>query len=91
MAGQVNSVGQDEAFIIVVDECRFDLSNSLNVMIGGAEPIQAHKQVLIVVRVLDVILHYAFLNTFILLCTLPFAVESCLLRCIDEKGVTFCS
>ena len=97
MCSRRNYIGQDESFIIVVDEWRFDLSNSLNVMIGGSEPIHAHKQALIVeeeshvVRVLDVILHYAFLNTFVLLCTFTFRVECGLLRCIDEKGVTFCS
>ena len=61
-----NSVRQDESFIVVVDECRFDLLHSLNMMIRGAESIHAHKQALVVeetsrvVRVLDVILHYAF-------------------------------
>ena len=97
MCTRRNSVGQDESFIVVVDECRFDLSNSLNVLIGGAEPIHAHKQARVVeetsrvVRMLDVILHYAFLNTLVLLCTLTFSVECSLLHCIDDKGVTFCS
>ena len=50
MCTRRNSVGQDEPFIVVVDECRFDLRNSLNVMIGGEEPIHVHKQALILER-----------------------------------------
>ena len=43
-----NAVWKNEAFIIVVDECRFDLCNSLDVVVDRAESIHAHKQSFIV-------------------------------------------